>query len=224
MSVEIIGKADFEVGPNTYQTRYKVVGDLKSVFSDIFRERNIFKSYDRSKGMLAGQYAASRSPKGLRHLIVVCAITSVEGGKIPFVEKSPSARLRALSQPVVPGLEIPDADHFFLDATSVTEDVVTSWKCMVENEHIWKTRFGGKFDTRPILEITGNLHNWSIVDIFPGISCLMLCISGINEDRFKAWMTVPDIKWVKIENSLNFPMNEGHEQYLRTVADFLEAS
>ncbi|KAG7447615.1 uncharacterized protein BT62DRAFT_993275 [Guyanagaster necrorhizus] len=62
---------------------FNILGHFGGV-GPYWRSCSFFSRANCSQGMLAGQYVATRSPKGLRHLIVVRAIASVEGGKVLY--------------------------------------------------------------------------------------------------------------------------------------------
>ena len=73
----------------------------------------------------------------------------------------------------------------------------------------------------------GDLNGWDVRDKLGDIHVPSLVINGAR-DFCQDWVVapfvenIPDVKWVKFENSSHTPFFEERERYMKVLADFLE--
>ncbi|KAG7447365.1 proline-specific peptidase [Guyanagaster necrorhizus] len=302
MPLETTGTADFKVGDETYQTWYKIVGDLKSgkpplvtlhggpgftheymlvhkaltesagipiVAYDQIGNGNSTHLRDAPKefwtpeffmdeldnlldhlgisecfdlvgqswgGMLAGQYAATRSPKGLRRLVILNSPASMElyeVGTNALLEKFPPDFVAMLRKHEREGTtsskEYEDGMMVFMKKHVCTldpwpEDVMASFESFGKNPTVFHTMLGpSEFN------VTGTLKTWSIVDILHKITNPTLIVSAPNDEvqnvAVMPWfLRVPKIKWLELANSTHLGLYEEKDRYLQVLEEFLEAS
>ncbi|KDR80335.1 hypothetical protein GALMADRAFT_208447 [Galerina marginata CBS 339.88] len=279
MGVESTGKVDFKVGLETYQTWYKVYGDLKNsghrpvvalhggpgmshhymlphktifekagipvlfydqigngasshcpgvpkefwtpeLFMDeldnILQALGIYDDFDLLGqswgGMLAAQYAASRTPKGLKRLVIASSPAS-----LPLMITGIEALLDKFPPGFAETIRKHEAEGTF-EAKEYQEATQTFYKkhvCTVD------PRWGPSE-----FSIVGSLKDWSIVDILHKIPYPTLLISG-SEDEVQEIscipfvLNIPKIKWVEIQNSTHLPEFEEPERYFQVILNFL---
>ncbi|KAK0447861.1 Alpha/Beta hydrolase protein [Desarmillaria tabescens] len=300
MSPETTGTVDFTVGPNSYKTWYKVLGDLNcgkvplvtlhggpgftheymlvhkeitettgipvvlydqlgngqsthlndapkefwtpELFMDeldnLLAKLGITDHFDLLGqswgGMLAGQYAATRSPRDLRRLIILNAPASMElyqEGIDSLLDRFPPefvAMLRKHEQEgTTQSKEYQEGTMIFMKKHVFTldqwpTDLITSYKAYMVNPTVYNAMQGPSE-----FHVTGNLKTWSIVDILHKISYPTLYISSpqdeVQEVAVTPWLLkVPNIKRVALVNSTHTGMYEEKDRYLRVLRDFLE--
>ncbi|KAK0237045.1 Alpha/Beta hydrolase protein [Armillaria nabsnona] len=187
-------------------------------------------------GMLAGQYAATRSPKGLRRLIILNAPASMElyqEGIDSLLDKFPPEFVAMLKKHEQEGTttskEYQEGTMIFMKKHVCTldqwpADVITSFKAYMENPTVYNTMQGPSE-----FRVTGSLKTWSIVDVLHKIAYPTLYISSpqdeVQEVAVMSWLSrVPKIECVKPVNSSHLGMYEEKDRYLRILKGFLEAS
>ncbi|KAK0476153.1 Alpha/Beta hydrolase protein [Armillaria novae-zelandiae] len=177
-------------------------------------------------GMLAGRYAATRSPKGLRRLIILNAPASIElyqKGVNALLDKFPPEFVAMLKKHEREGTtsskEYQDGTMIFMKKHVCTldqwpADVVTSFKAYMGNPTVYNAMQGPSE-----FRVTGNLKTWSIIDILPKIAYPTLYISSpqdeVQEVAVMPWlMRVPKIERVELANSSHLGMYEEKDRYV----------
>ncbi|PPQ94608.1 hypothetical protein CVT25_011402 [Psilocybe cyanescens] len=208
MSQERSGKIDFKVGPNTYQTWYKIYGDLKNA----------------DHRMLAGQYAATRSPPGLKRLVIANSPASMkltEEGTINLLNRFPDGFVKMIRKHEADGTcesaEYQAATLQFYQKHICTlhpwpEELNTSFGAVAKNPTVYQTMIGpSEFN------VIGTLKNWSIVDILYNITNPTLLISSAEDEIQECavlpfFTQIPKVKWVELQNSTHLAMFEEPER------------
>jgi pimeloyl-ACP methyl ester carboxylesterase len=77
--------------------------------------------------------------------------------------------------------------------------------------------------------VTGTLKNWSVVDDLHKIKVPTLVLNGAYDEAQDECVEpfiklIPDVKWVRFEESSHFPQWEERELYVKTVGDWLTAT
>ncbi|KAH9478942.1 L-amino acid amidase [Psilocybe cubensis] len=301
MSEEHTGKVDFKVGSDTFQTWYKIYGDLKSsakrplvilhggpgmthhymlphkslyfkagipvVFYDqlgngesshckgvspdfwtpeLFMDEldNLLKALKINDdfdllgqswgGMLAGHYAAARSPPGLKRLIIANSPASMaltQEGTAKLLDKFPPEFVAMVRKHEAEGTcESPEyqaATMQFYQKHICTlnpwpEELNASFGAVAQNPTVYSTMVGpSEFN------VIGSLKTWSIVDILHKITNQTLLISSpedeIQECAVLPFFTqIPKVKWVELQNSTHLAMFEEPERYIGVILNFLE--
>ncbi|SJL11181.1 related to proline iminopeptidase [Armillaria ostoyae] len=187
-------------------------------------------------GMLTGQYAATRSPKGLRRLIILNAPASMElyqKGVDSLLDRFPPEFVAMLKKHEQEGTttskEYQEGTMIFMKKHVCTldqwpADVVTSFKAYMENPTVYNAMQGPSE-----FRVTGSLKTWSIVDILHKIAYPTLYIGSpqdeVQEVAVMPWLSrVPKIELVKLLNSSHLGMYEEKDRYLWILKGFLEAS
>ncbi|PBK80642.1 proline-specific peptidase [Armillaria gallica] len=263
MSPETTGTVDFKVGSKVYKTWIPVVfydqlGNGQSthlndppkdfwtpeLFMDeldnLLDKLGIPDRFDLLGqswgGMLAGQYAATRAPKGLRRLIILNAPASMElyqEGVDSLLDKFRPEFVAMLKKHEQEGTttskEYQEGTMTFMKKHVCTldrwpADVVTSFKAYMENPTVYNTMQGSSE-----FRVTGSLKTWSIVDILHKIAYPTLYISSpqdeVQEVAVMPWLSrVPKIEWAKLVNSSHLGMYEEKDRYLRILKGFLDSS
>ncbi|KDR69679.1 hypothetical protein GALMADRAFT_77364 [Galerina marginata CBS 339.88] len=285
---ETIGTATFIVDSKSYQTWYKVIGDLKSgqtplvtlhggpgaghqyqlrfclsripiicydqlgngksthipdapkefwtpeLFMDelenLVLHLGISNNYDLVGhswgGMLGGNIAAARQPKGLRRLIINSSPASMDlliRGINTLLEKFPPDFVAMLHKHEAEGTtdskEYQDGMWVFLKKHVCTldpwpEPVMTSFQALETDPTVYHTMLGPSEFC-----IIGSLKDWNIIDIMHKIRCETLLISApedeVQEVALLPWfLNVPKIKWVELANSTHLALYEEEARYV----------
>jgi len=295
------GTVDFTLGNETYQTWYKVVGDLQSsksgcplvvlhggpgathrylvsiadvstkygipvVFYDQLGNGNSTHLREKPKefwtpelfmdelenllaklgiadkydllghswgGMLGSQFAATRTPKGLRRLILSGSPASIklweETGK-EYAKGLPLDVQAALQKHEDAGTtesqEYKDAiDVFYAKhlcrIQPMPKDVAESFKKMDEDKTVYMTMNGpSEFHT------TGSLRSWSVIPELHRIQVPTFVINGRYDGASdKAVMPffklIPHVKWYTLAESSHMGPWEEREKFMELVSEFL---
>ncbi|TFK38247.1 Alpha/Beta hydrolase protein [Crucibulum laeve] len=298
MSSELIGYAPFTLGKETYQTWYKILGDVKShrpvvtihggpgmshhymlphtelftqsgipvVFYDqigngqsshvrdgpkdfwtpelfmdelnnLLKHLEIYDDFDLLGqswgGMLAGQYAATHTPPGLKRLIIANSPASVpllSGGTDELLSKFSKEFVEMVRKHEELGTtesqEYQEATMLFYKKHTCTldpwpETLIESFAVMDKNPTVYRTMIGPSE-----FSCTGSLKEWSIVDILHKVPYPTLLISApldqVQEASVLPFFTnIPRVKWVELQNSTHLAMYEEPERYFKVILDFL---
>jgi len=301
MGAESTGKVDFKVGSETYQTWYKVYGDLKNsghrpliavhggpgmshhymlphkiineqegipvlfydqigngasshcpgvpkefwtpeLFMDeldnILKALGIYDDFDLLGqswgGMLAAQYAATRTPKGLKRLIIANSPASMPlmiAGTEILLNKFPPEFVETVRKHEAAGTfeakEYQEATQVFYKKHICTvdpwpEELNATFACALANPTVYHAMLGPSE-----FSIVGSLKDWSIVDILHKIPYPTLLISAPEDEVQEIsclpfFLNIPKIKWVEFQNSTHLPEFEEPERYFRVVLNFLK--
>ncbi|KAF9000592.1 proline-specific peptidase [Cyathus striatus] len=293
------GTLDFKVGEETYQTWYKVVGDLKSgkrplvllhggpgsshdyilphvdlytslgiplIFYDqtgggqsthlkdkpkdfwtvelfmneldnVLSHFGIADDFDLLGqswgGMLAAQYAATRQPSGLQHLIIADSPASMPlwevavGGLLKGLPvKMQETIARHEAEGTTDSKEYQDVMNIFYGkhlcrVNPWPEELVRSFSLLETDPTVYQTMQGPSEFT-----ITGSLKQWTIVDIVHSIQVVTLVINGAFDEAQDVCVSpffekIPKVKWVTFANSSHTPFFEERERYMKVVGGFL---
>ncbi|KIK05111.1 hypothetical protein K443DRAFT_120694 [Laccaria amethystina LaAM-08-1] len=280
MATRTTGSADFVVEGQTYQTWYKIIGDIKAearrplvivhggpgmshdyllpntllheraripiVFYDqigggrsthrpdapkdfwspdlfmdeldnLLKHLGIYDDFDLLGqswgGMLGAQYAASRTPKGLKRLIIANSPASMdlcESGMNTLLEKFPAEVVQMMRKHEADGTTREQEYQIWMkkfyrkhicNMDPIPEVVVNSMKAMESEPTVYRTMQGPSE-----FAVTGTLKGWTIIDILHNISCPTLLLSApLDEIQELAvlpfFLKIPKIKWVELQNS-----------------------
>ncbi|KAF9568272.1 proline-specific peptidase [Agrocybe pediades] len=294
------GTVDFKVGSETYQTWYKVYGDLKNsqrrplvtlhggpgmshhymlphkavyekegipvVFYDqlgngesshrrdapkefwtpeLFMDEldNLLKALRVQDdfdligqswgGMLAAHYAAARTPKGLKRLIIANSPASIElygKGTASLLAKLPEEIRDNIRKHEEAGtyssVEYQQGVEVFMKkhvcrVDPWPQDLVDSFKAYEEDKTVYSTMLGPSE-----FSINGTLKDWNIIDIVHKIHCPTLLISAPDDEvqeeaALPFFKNIPKIKWVELQNSTHLAMFEEPERYFKVLLDFV---
>ncbi|KAF8155877.1 Alpha/Beta hydrolase protein [Crassisporium funariophilum] len=303
MSTESTGKVDFIVGANTYQTWYKIFGELKNnqhrpvvvvhggpgmthhymlphktiysetgtpvlfydqigngasshcpdvpkefwtpeLFMDeldnLLKALGIYEDFDLLGqswgGMLGGQYAASRTPKGLKRLIIANSPASIElasMGTNALLNEFPQDFVKMMRKHEADGTteaqEYQEGTMQFYNKHICTlnpwpEDLQASFAAVAQNPTVYHTMLGpSEFN------VIGTMKDWTIVDILHRIPYPTLLISSPTDEIQECavlpfFLNIPKVKWVELQNSSHLAMFEEPERYFKVILDFLKAT
>ncbi|KAH9945108.1 proline-specific peptidase [Epithele typhae] len=176
-------------------------------------------------GMMASELVVRRHPKGLRRLVIADSPASVALwgqsfmqllGEFPeevqeTVKAGEEKDLKAYREAVfkvyaVYGLRIQPFPQEFLTTLEY--------------------RYGDDADRT--VPNAGILSGWTVIDRLKDVDVPTLVINGAF-DIAQDWVVeayhknIPGAKWVKFENSSHLPCWEEREEYMKTIASFLEA-
>ncbi|KAF8954061.1 Alpha/Beta hydrolase protein [Flammula alnicola] len=185
-------------------------------------------------GTLAAEYAATRTPKGLKGLIIANSPASIElctVGINTLLENFPEEFVRMIRKHEAEGTtnsqEYQDASMVFHKKHTCTtdpwpEELLQSFAEVAKDPTVYHTMLGpSEFAT------TGNLKNWDITGIIHKIACPTLLISApLDEIQEVAvlpfFLKIPKVKWVEFQNSTHLPHFEEPEKYFKVILDFLQ--
>jgi len=184
-------------------------------------------------GMLGGNYAAARHPKGLKHLVVTDTPTSMS-----LWEESTGELVRQLPQALQDAIKKHEEDGTtnapeYQEAVGVfykqhvcrldpwPEDLLNSLAAMEANPTVYQTMQGPSEFT-----ITGTLKTWTIVEILNTINVPTLMMNSVYDEAQDVCMLpffnkVPRVRWVQFANSSHMPFFEERERYMKVLGDFL---
>ncbi|KAF9037817.1 proline-specific peptidase [Hymenopellis radicata] len=185
-------------------------------------------------GMLAGHYAAERTPSGLRRLVIANAPASTA-----LLEESTNALLDKFPADFVKMLR----DHEEAATTSDPEyqagmgkfyykhvchmdpwpqDLLQSFEAVGQDPTVYNAMIGASE-----FNVVGTLVGWSVVDIVHNIRAPTLLLSApldeVQKEAALPWFRgIPKVKWVELQNSTHLGQFEEPEKYITVVRDFLE--
>lgn len=185
-------------------------------------------------GMLAGHYAASRTPKGLKRLVLANSPASIElfeAGTNALLNQFPEPFVKMIREHEEKGTtgskEYQDGTTEFYKKHICTTDpwpttLLQSFAAVEENPTVYSTMLGPSEFC-----ITGTMKNWTIVDILCNITCPTLLISSPNDEVqlpsvLPFFQHVKKIKWVELQNSTHLAMYEEPERYFEVLLEFLD--
>ncbi|KIK05112.1 hypothetical protein K443DRAFT_4115 [Laccaria amethystina LaAM-08-1] len=187
-------------------------------------------------GMLGAQYAASRSPKGLKRLIISNSPASMdlfEAGINALLEEFPADVVQKIRKHEADGTTHEQEYLSFMmtfygkhvcKMDPMPEVLANSLKTMESEPTVYRTMQGlSEFS------LTGTLKGWTIVDILHNISCPTLLLSApLDEVQQPAvlpfFLKIQKIKWVEFQNSTHLACYDEPEKYFKVVLDFLEGT
>ncbi|KAF9267134.1 proline-specific peptidase [Marasmius fiardii PR-910] len=188
-------------------------------------------------GMLAGQYAASRVPPGLRRLIISNAPASVatfeEGIHKLLQTRFPKDFYDMVKKHEREGTtdskEYQGASELFMEKHVCTvdpwpEEFMQSVTESQKDKTVYSSMWGSAEFT-----ILGTLKTWTITDILHRINVPTLLISApldeVQVSSVMPWfLNVPKIKWVELQDSTHLAQFEEPERYFKVILDFLTSS
>ncbi|KAF8966611.1 Alpha/Beta hydrolase protein [Flammula alnicola] len=185
-------------------------------------------------GMLAGQYAATRTPNGLKRLIIADSPASIElasRGTNYLLDQFPKDFAEMIRKHEADGTT--DAPEYiqgcmqfnkkhFCTLDPWPQELVTSVVATGNHPTVSNAMMGpAKFN------VIGTLRSWSIVDILHRIPYpTMLISTPLDESQECAvlpfFTNIPKVKWVELQNSTHLAMFEEPEKYFKVILDFLE--
>ncbi|KAJ3859412.1 Alpha/Beta hydrolase protein [Lentinula novae-zelandiae] len=184
-------------------------------------------------GMLVGNYAAERVPKGLKRIIIANAPSAIdlyERGTRKLLNQFPDNFADMLQKHELEGTmdssEFQEGMMKFNQKHICTVDpwpqnLIQSFNAVQQNPHVYSTMWG-----HTDWNITGTLRGWSVVDILPCIKAKTLLISApfdeVQDIAVQPWFSrVSQVKWVEMQNSTHLPQFEEPERYFDIVSKFL---
>ncbi|KAF8983838.1 Alpha/Beta hydrolase protein [Cyathus striatus] len=198
---------------------------------NLIRHLGISDNFD----LLGHSWGASRTPSGLKHLIISNAAADMklmEKGLNNLLDTYPADFSRVIRR---------HEDEGTMNSFEYTEAItefVHNHMCTLRP---WPSELKASVlaaNAHPeIIEImmgsrtfkkAGVLKDYSIIDSLPDISCPTLLInSALDEVQDIAMQPFADkignIRWVKLENSSHMPMHEEPERYFTVILDFLRS-
>ncbi|ESK95459.1 proline-specific peptidase [Moniliophthora roreri MCA 2997] len=186
-------------------------------------------------GMLAGNYAAARVPKGLKKLIISNAPASIalfkQGVDALLDNTFPPGFRQMMEQHERDGTtdsqEYQDGANLFLQRHVCTvvpfPELLNISLGMVDiDPTVYSTMWGpSEFG------VTGTLSNWTVVDIIHRINVPTLLISApmdeIQPVAAAPWFdNIPKVKWVELQNSTHLAEFEEPKNWFRVLLQFLQ--
>ncbi|KJA18970.1 hypothetical protein HYPSUDRAFT_908552 [Hypholoma sublateritium FD-334 SS-4] len=219
--------------PNEFWTAELFMDELDNLLKHLGISDNFNLLGHSWGGMLAGHYAAARSPPGLRKLVITNAPASVPlfvAGTNSLLEKFPAEYVQNIRTLETEGkTSSPEYQQGVMEFYAKHVCTTKPWpQCLVDsfnavggNPTVYHTMFGiSDFN------VTGTLKHWSIVDILHQISAPTLLISApldeVQECAFLPFFSnIPKVKWVEIPTSTHLAMFEDPERYFDVVLKFL---
>ncbi|KAF8193013.1 Alpha/Beta hydrolase protein [Pholiota molesta] len=219
--------------PNDFWTAELFMDEL----DNLLKHLGIYDNFDLLGhswgGMLAGHYAAARSPKGLKRLIIANSPASVSlfvAGTNALLEKFPPEfvknvrRLEAEGKTSSPEYQ-QSVMQFYAKHVCTTnpwpQGLIDSFNAVETNPTVYHTMFGpSEFN------ITGTLKDWSIVDILHKIPYTTLLVGApLDEVQESAcspfFFNIPKVKWVDIPTGTHLAMYEDPDRYFDVLQKFL---
>ncbi|KAK0210118.1 Alpha/Beta hydrolase protein [Desarmillaria ectypa] len=187
-------------------------------------------------GMLAGHYAAARTPNGLRRLIIANAPASAdlfEQCTNALLEQFPDDFAKTLRKHEAEGTtgspEYQEAMMKFnkkhiCDMDPWPQELMQSFGEVMNNPTVYSTMWGSSD-----FNMTGTIKGWSVIDILHNIKAPALLLNApLDEVQPVACMPwffgIPKIKWVEFQHSTHLAQFEEPEKYFQVVLDFLNAT
>ncbi|KJA23800.1 hypothetical protein HYPSUDRAFT_137293 [Hypholoma sublateritium FD-334 SS-4] len=185
-------------------------------------------------GMLAAHYAASRTPKGLRRLIIANSPASVAlntQGTDALLSKFPDEYITMMRKHEAEGTvdsdEYQDGAMLFAKKHTCTVDpwpldLLKAFEIFKKDMTVCRAMLGPyEFQT------TGNLKDWDITGILHNVACPTLLISApLDQIQEVAvlpfFQKIPKVKWVELQDSTHLAQYEEPEKYFKVILDFLE--
>ncbi|KAK0493259.1 Alpha/Beta hydrolase protein [Armillaria luteobubalina] len=154
-------------------------------------------------GMLAGHYAAARTPNGLNRLIIANAPASAD-----LFEQSTNTLLDQFPGDLAKILRKHEADG--TTGSPEYQEAMMKW---------------GSSD----FNMTGTMKGWSVIDIVHKIKAPTLLLSApldeVQPIVCMPWFFgIPKIKWVEFQHSTHLAQFEEPERYFEVVLGFLNAT
>ncbi|KAJ7585339.1 Alpha/Beta hydrolase protein [Mycena floridula] len=184
-------------------------------------------------GSLAGQFAASRCPKGLKRIIIANSPASMklyQQGTTALLEKFPSDLVKMIrghesagttnSEEYKTGVMQFSKKHVCM-LTPWPKELLASFDSIDADPTVYSTMMGASEFC-----ITGTMKEWSIIDILDRIQCPTLLISAPNDSvqlpAVLPWFErVPKLKWVELQDSTHLAMYEEPDRYFAVLLQFL---
>jgi len=185
-------------------------------------------------GMLGGQYAATRSPKGLKRLILSHSPSSVrlsDQGADRLMQKAFGSEIAdviykhesagTIDNPEYQKLSTKWWQTHMCTVVPWPDTLIASFVSAEKDPTVSRAMCGpNTFST------TGSMKDWSIVDILHKITSPTLVISSPRDyvqpiTIEPLFIHIPRVKWVELQNSTHIPLYEDPEKYFGVVLDFL---
>jgi len=162
--------------------------------------------------MLAGQYAASRHPKGLNHLIISNSPASMDKKH----EKAGTTD----DQEYQDAMNVFYAKHL-CRVQPFPEELAKSFQVMAEDPTVYNTMNGPSE-----FHVVGSLKGWTIIDKLHTIQASTLLINGFYDEAQDPCVEpyfkhIPKVKWITFSNSSHTPQFEEREMYMKVIGDFV---
>ncbi|PBK70023.1 proline-specific peptidase [Armillaria solidipes] len=187
-------------------------------------------------GMLAGHYAAARTPNGLKRLIITNAPASAdlfEQSTNTLLEQFPGDLAKILRKHEAEGTtgspEYQEAMMKFnrkhiCDIDPWPPELMQSFGEVMNDPTVYSTMWGSSD-----FNMTGTMKGWSVIDIVHNIKAPTLLLSApLDEVQPVAcipwFLGIPKIKWVEFQHSTHLAQFEEPERYFEVVLGFLNAT
>ncbi|KAJ7039857.1 proline-specific peptidase [Mycena alexandri] len=184
-------------------------------------------------GMLAANYAISRAPNGLRHLIISNSPASMalwEEGNATLLAAFPKDFQAMLKKHEDAGTteseEYQNGIQQFYDKHLCTvkpwpDALVKSFEALAADSTVYSTMNGPSEFT-----VTGTLKTWTVIEDLHKIDVPTLLINGRFDEAQDVsvrpfFQKIPRVKWVQFAESSHMPLVEENERYLQVIGDFL---
>ncbi|KAJ7727389.1 proline-specific peptidase [Mycena metata] len=184
-------------------------------------------------GMLAANYAISRAPTSLRHLIISNSPASMalwEEGNATLLAAFPKDFQEMLKKHEDAGTT--DSEEYqkgiqqFYDKHLCTvqpwpDALVKSFEALAADSTVYSTMNGPSEFT-----VTGTLKTWTVIEDLHKIDVPTLLINGRFDEAQDVsvnpfFQKIPKVKWVQFAESSHMPLFEENERYLQVIGDFL---
>ncbi|KAF8993233.1 Alpha/Beta hydrolase protein [Cyathus striatus] len=182
-------------------------------------------------GMLAAIYASSRTPAGLKRIIIANSpadmVKFAQGTNALFAKSFPAELVSRMTELYKTGQG--ESDEYKLGLMQFfkknlctldpwPKELLDSLMAAETNGNVYKTMLG-----LSVLHPTGYLKNWT-----HKIRAPMLLISSPNDEVQEEaiipyFLNTPKVKWVEIPTTTHTPMFEDPEKYFAAILAFLES-
>jgi len=214
-------------------------GEVKNNAYYIFQ--SIF-NHETCVGMLGAQYAASWTPKGLKHLIIVNSPASMDlcqAGMNTLLEKFPAEVMQMMHKHEAEGMTHDREYQIWMkkfyrkhicNMDPIAKVLVDSMKAMESEPTVYRTMLvpatllswlflHSNRQGPSEFAVTGTLKGWTIIDILHNISCPTLLLSTpLNDIQEPAvlpfFLKIPKIKSVKFQNSAHLAHLEEPDKWI----------
>ncbi|KAJ7837109.1 proline-specific peptidase [Mycena leptocephala] len=187
-------------------------------------------------GMLAANYAISRNPGGLKHLIISDSPASMElwevGNNVllaAFPEEFRAMLKKHEDAGTTESEEYQKGIQQFYEkhlcrVNPFPDLLVKSFEELSSDSTVYSTMNGPSEFT-----VTGTLKSWTVIEDLHKITMSTLIINGWFDEAqdisvVPFFEKIPRVKWVQFAESSHTPFFEEKERYLQVVGDFLAMS
>ncbi|KAG8830735.1 hypothetical protein FRC18_007690 [Serendipita sp. 400] len=185
-------------------------------------------------GILAAHYVAHRKPEGLKRLVLSNAPASMDlwlKRMNQLLDEMPREDQEILRKHEAAGTIDSEEYHksmhkfhsrYTCRLTTTPVELQQAGRLLMSDPTVFEAMNG----TANFTENTGKLNGWSIIEHLPMFTAKTLVINShydqAGDETIQPFLKlIPNVEWIKFEDSSHFPMWEERERYMEAVGKFL---